>query len=51
MSYRGEQIFLEKNNQKLYQKGIDFTNTSLQDLKKQWLQMLNKGIHGICFRS
>lgn len=49
MSYREEKKFdLELANFSK-EKGVDFSNYSLRDLKKLWRETLEKGMHGICF--
>jgi exo-beta-1,3-glucanase (GH17 family) len=49
MSYRGEHNFLQNTTNFTGYKGVDFSEHSLEDLKNQWKETLNKGMHGICF--
>jgi len=50
MSYRKEQhSSLDYSENASKELGIDFSNYSLEDLKKLWRVTLNQGMHGICF--
>jgi exo-beta-1,3-glucanase (GH17 family) len=49
MSYRGKHNFLQNTTNFTGYQGVDFSEYSLEDLKKQWKETLNKGMHGICF--
>jgi exo-beta-1,3-glucanase (GH17 family) len=49
MSNRGKHNFLQNTTNFSGYKGIDFSKSSIEDLKKQWKDTLNNGMHGICF--
>lgn len=49
MSYReGKKVSKQEIDFSQYS-GVDFSKSSLEDLKKQWHANLEKGMHGICF--
>ncbi|MEM9143147.1 MAG: glycosyl hydrolase family 17 protein [Bacteroidota bacterium] len=49
MSYRKGYISSPKNVADSSYQGIDFSAHTLDDLKKLWRQVLEKGMHGLCF--
>lgn len=49
MSYRDEDYRLYTGVKFTEHSGIDFSDHSLEKLKKLWKATLNKGMHGICF--
>ena len=49
MSYRGKHDFLVANTKYTSHKGIDFTETSEDNLQLLWLKTLQNGMHGLCF--
>lgn len=49
MSFRKEHHYSLKDKAGTENAGLDFSDYSLEDLKKLWRNTLNKGMHGICF--
>jgi len=49
MSYRDEEYHVYNGINFTEHSGIDFSNYSIEELKKLWRATLNKGMHGICF--
>jgi exo-beta-1,3-glucanase (GH17 family) len=49
MSYRDEDYRLYTGVKFTEHTGIDFSEYSIEKLKKLWKATLNKGVHGICF--
>ncbi len=49
MSYREEEYHVYNGINFTEHSGIDFSNYSVEELKKLWRATLNKGMHGICF--
>ena len=49
MSYRKDHLFsLAKAGYTEYA-GVDFTKISLDELREMWLEMIQNGMHGLCF--
>ncbi|WP_394970511.1 glycosyl hydrolase family 17 protein [uncultured Croceitalea sp.] len=49
MSYReGHHFSLAKNNYKGHS-GVDFSQVSVEELRELWLEVLQNGMHGLCF--
>ncbi len=49
MSYReGHHFSIAEHNFQAYS-GVDFTKVSETELRQLWLEMLQKGMHGLCF--
>lgn len=49
MSYRGKHNHLQNSTNFSGYQGEDFSKLSIEDLKNEWRNTLNKGMHGICF--
>ena len=49
MSFRGKHNYLVNTTNYSGYRGKDFSKYSLEDLKSQWKEVLNQGMHGICF--
>lgn len=50
MSFRKDKLFsLDKFDQKQYPAGIDISDYSAKDLAELWREMLESGMHGLCY--